>query len=174
MKKFVLILIILATFSTTQTARAQMMNFYQNQSSPATEDDKSQNLDSLVNEVMQQQGVKSKDEIDCQKLSQGQLEDIGDAWMDNHLGSSAAHEQMDKMMGGEGSESLRQAHIRMGESYLNCPGKGGGFPMMYGWGDMMNWGGLGVFGILGSLVWLVILVDLVLLGVWLWKQIQKR
>lgn len=41
--------------------------------------------------------------------------------------------------------------------------------MRYGdWGGMMEgWGTLGI------ITWLVIAVDLVLLGVWLWKQIQK-
>lgn len=45
---------------------------------------------------------------------------------------------------------------------------------MMGWnyGNMMgNWGG---FGLVASLLWFVILADLVLLGVWLWKQIQKK
>jgi len=43
---------------------------------------------------------------------------------------------------------------------------------MMGWGDgsMMNWG----FGFLGSLFWIIILIDLILLGVWLWKQIEKK
>ena len=39
--------------------------------------------------------------------------------------------------------------------------------MSYGYGGMMGGG-------LGSLVALVLLVDLVLLGVWLWKQIQNK
>lgn len=43
---------------------------------------------------------------------------------------------------------------------------------------MMQWGyGAGGnaqnFGLIGSLFWIVMLVDLVLLGFWLWKQIQK-
>ena len=41
---------------------------------------------------------------------------------------------------------------------------------------MMNYGGslpMGGFGTLGVLTWLVILIDLILLGVWLWKQIKK-
>lgn len=37
-----------------------------------------------------------------------------------------------------------------------------------GW-DMM--GGVGLFGVL---TWLVIIVDLVLVGIWLWKQISKK
>lgn len=44
---------------------------------------------------------------------------------------------------------------------------------------MMGWGSYGNmmysgFGILATIFWLVILVDLILLGIWLWKQIQKR
>lgn len=45
-------------------------------------------------------------------------------------------------------------------------------PMMgfnnYGW-SMMGGGG----GTLGAIVWLVVLVDLILVGVWLWQQIRK-
>jgi len=40
--------------------------------------------------------------------------------------------------------------------------------MGYGYGSMM--GGIGIFG---SLVGLIVLVDLVLVGIWLWKQISK-
>ena len=38
----------------------------------------------------------------------------------------------------------------------------------YGYGSMM--GGFAGFGII---TWIVITVDLVLLGIWLWKQITK-
>ncbi len=41
--------------------------------------------------------------------------------------------------------------------------------MMYGYGSMM-----GGFGSLGLLLWLVVFIDLVLVGVWLWKQISKN
>lgn len=44
--------------------------------------------------------------------------------------------------------------------------------------DYENWEGSGMmssgFGILASIFWIVILVDLILLGVWLWKQINKN
>lgn len=40
----------------------------------------------------------------------------------------------------------------------------------YGYGGMMSWG----FGVLGTIFWLIILVDLILLGIWLWKQINKK
>jgi len=42
--------------------------------------------------------------------------------------------------------------------------------MMYGYnyGDMMGAGGFGL------ITWLVIFIDLILLGIWLWKQIKKQ
>jgi len=41
--------------------------------------------------------------------------------------------------------------------------------MMWGYQNMM--GGLGV---IATIFWIVILVDLILLGFWLWKQLQKK
>lgn len=44
--------------------------------------------------------------------------------------------------------------------------------MGYGWNNMMSgWGG---FGLLVSFFWIVLLVDLILLGIWLWKKIKKE
>lgn len=40
-----------------------------------------------------------------------------------------------------------------------------------GWGYASMMGGAGS---LGFIVWLVVLVDLVLVGVWLWQQISKK
>ncbi len=41
---------------------------------------------------------------------------------------------------------------------------------------MMGYGGYGMmsgeFGLLGLITWLVIIVDLVLVGIWLWKHIK--
>lgn len=41
--------------------------------------------------------------------------------------------------------------------------------MPYGYGSMM-----GGFSSLGLITWLVVIVDLALVGVWLWKQIAKK
>lgn len=41
---------------------------------------------------------------------------------------------------------------------------------------MMGYGGYGPMagaGTFGIITWLVVIIDLVLLGVWLWKQINK-
>jgi len=36
---------------------------------------------------------------------------------------------------------------------------------------MMGYGGMGIFG---SLIAIIVLVDLVLVGIWLWQQISKK
>ena len=42
--------------------------------------------------------------------------------------------------------------------------------MGYGYGGGGMWGA----GILGIITWLVMIVDLVLLGIWLWQHISKK
>jgi len=76
-------------------------------------------------------------ETPCAQLSDEQLEAVGDYYMEQiHPGDN--HNVMDEMMGGEGSESLRQAHIFMAKRWY-C-GDSAGMGMM---GMMM---GSGVFG----------------------------
>lgn len=41
------------------------------------------------------------------------------------------------------------------------------------WGNIGLWGALGGVGTLSFLTWLVVFIDLVLLAVWLWRQINK-
>ena len=41
--------------------------------------------------------------------------------------------------------------------------------MGYGYGGMMSGA-----GVLGLVFWLVILVDLILVGIWLWQHISKK
>ena len=42
----------------------------------------------------------------------------------------------------------------------------------YSYGNMMNGAGWG-FGLIGGLFWLVAFIDLVLLGIFLWRKINK-
>jgi hypothetical protein len=89
--------------------------------------------------------------ISCDKLTDEQLEAIGEYYMEQmHPGES--HEMMDKMMGGEGSASLRQMHISMAQRlYCNEDSSGmmgGGMMGMMMGGGMMgnNMMGNGMFG----------------------------
>jgi hypothetical protein len=53
---------------------------------------------------------------ECDQLSEDQLEKIGDYYMEQmHPGE--AHEAMDELMGGEGSGTLSQMHIRMARAF---------------------------------------------------------
>jgi hypothetical protein len=73
----------------------------------------------------------------CTELSESQLEQIGDYYMEQmHPGD--AHGVMDEMMGGEGSESLKQAHVMMARRWY-C-GDNAGIGMM---GMMMGSGMMG-------------------------------
>ena len=136
----------------------------------------------------------------CSKLTESQLENLGDYLMEQiHPGQ--AHEVMDKMMGGEGSESLRLMHIAMAKRLycndindavnygtmgygvmggLGRTNYGGMINMMgydSGYGMMGNYGyGLGYLSFLNFL-YVVLLIGLVILVyLWiikLWREVFK-
>lgn len=118
--------------------------------------------------------------IPCSELNEEQLEIIGDYYMEQmHPGE--AHIKMDEMMGGEGSESLRQMHINMGIRFYCNGNTNNNYDMMdmimgrntqerdingvygYGFSWIFNW----IFII-------IVIIALVLLIVWLIKQVQKK
>lgn len=45
---------------------------------------------------------------------------------------------------------------------------------MMGWGYGNMVGGYSVFGLIGLIFYAVLFIDAILLGIWLWKQIQKK
>ena len=97
----------------------------------------------VLSEIQVSQDTISFDQIDCNKVSERQFEELGDALMEQmHPGE--VHEAMDAMMGGEGSESSKAIHVSMGRSYLRCNGVITGSPMMQAsaWRGMMQ-GALG-------------------------------
>lgn len=132
-------------------------------------------------------------QITCDTLTEEDYERLGEYYMGQMVGDSheAMNTIMERMMGKDGEE---QMHVVMGKRLSGCdtsavsPQGGAGFmpmmgmmqmmgeggnPMMgYGWNNTMgSWGG---FGFLITLFWVVILIDLILLGVWLWKKIKKE
>ncbi|MCL6096599.1 MAG: hypothetical protein M1444_02895 [Patescibacteria group bacterium] len=116
----------------------------------------------------------------------------------NHLNMN---NMMKNMMGEKGEENM---HIAMGKKLGGCfinedfsksmpysmmammgfSAKGGVNNMMgYGanvpggwdYANMMGWSGSGTwFWVLHLVTWIVVAVDLVLLGMWLWKQLKKK
>lgn len=73
----------------------------------------------IINDMMVQQGVSDMKQLDCGKIPDADFEKLGDALMER-MASHDVHEQMDAMMGGEGSASLQQMHIVMGRNWLSC------------------------------------------------------
>jgi uncharacterized membrane protein len=135
-----------------------------------------------------------KSRASCSQLTDEQLELIGDYYMEQmHPGE--AHEVMDEMMGGEGSESLRQMHIKLarafycGEQSAMSPGvmdvmmgRGNGamgssglenregmMGIMSGYG-MMSWPTDRGFGWLWMIVWLALWIGIIWLVVWLIRK----
>ncbi len=86
-------------------------------------------------------------EISCEKLTDEQLESMGDYYMEQ-MHPREAHEIMDNMMGGEGSKSLRQVHINMAKRLYCNDNLYIGYGMMGSGGmmEMMNMLGGGMMG----------------------------
>ncbi len=180
MKKLITFLILIFALAQIFAARAnaQMMGFTDTQAT-----------NSEI-KIQQQEEQKGKDllakltnkSISCQELTDANFEKIGEYFMGQSIGDTSRHitmnNRMKSMVGDSGEE---QVHITWGKRGSNCDAsavvasnpRGGVLPMMGFYNSMMNWnGGWGVFGILCVVFWLVVFVDLVLLGIWLWKQIQ--
>ncbi|HLC97410.1 MAG TPA: SHOCT domain-containing protein [Candidatus Nanoarchaeia archaeon] len=117
-------------------------------------------------------------EVRCNELTEEQLEAIGDYYMEQmHPGE--AHELMDEMMGGKGSESLKQMHIQMAKK-LYCKEDVGG---MMGSGGMMNMIGNNMMGnyplyygynSFWNMLRLIFLIGVIALIIWLIYKFTKK
>ena len=141
-------------------------------------------VEGVLTNIMESQNIADKSEIDCAKIADEQFEDMGEAVMSLMHPNEEEHGLMDKMMGGEGSESLTQAHIVMGQRYIGCSSDQVDGNMMGNYMNMMSSGGMmgigfksmmggfggswlfnlfglviGIFFILGIAVFLKILLD---------------
>lgn len=115
--------------------------------------------------------------VACSELSDGQLEEIGEYYLEQmHPGE--AHEFMHQRMGlVEGSEAEEKFHISLAKT-MYCGELSAGM-MGSGMGGMMGaYYGAGNLANLAGVLWLVILillaVALSLLIVWLYRQIRRK
>ncbi len=120
------------------------------QPSLATSDDAhAASPDAVVQEILTVHNVLSPELLDCEAILPEEWEALGEAVMQRMFGNNTdQHDTMDRMMGGEGSTSLRAMHERMGRMYLNCTDDDFGSGMMMG--GMMNMMGGGPMGMMGS------------------------
>lgn len=126
---------------TTRTAHAQMgsmMGLDNKETEVGADEGHAESVEVVLQDILLSQGVLTVQELDLSSVSDDEWERLGDAVMElQHPGE--AHEVMDRMMGGEGSESLRLMHINMGQAYLGYGSSNYGAGMMMG-GSMMEYG----------------------------------
>lgn len=138
MNKTISILAILAVFTLgffASPAKAQMgmMGFGNDDTVEESQEGHVESVETVLQSILKQHNVANVQELNLKQISDDEWARLGDAVMElQHPGD--AHEAMDQMMGGEGSESLRQMHIAMGQAYL-------GYGTANGYGSgMMNYG----------------------------------
>jgi putative membrane protein len=137
-----------------------------------TDEEHGRSIDAVLADIRQEQNIGKNESINPDKVSDGLLEELGEAAMSYMIPNPRQHEWMDEMMGGEGSENLSAMHRLMGYRYLSDDGGFMGSMMMggtfgsrsSGWGSMMGSGvgrsmmGYGTMGYGGWLLWLVLIV----------------
>lgn len=138
MKKKILLLVVLGVLGATVLYGSMMggvyhgRNYYANREESEANEDK---LNSYVKTLKEKYGFNEEEKITPEKLTEIELEEIGELIMSINHPNEAEHEFMDKMMGGEGSETLKSMHKLMAINYL----KGYGYGMMNGMhGSMMG------------------------------------
>ncbi len=182
MKRLLLITILLLTLMLmpSVTFAQGMMGNWTGSPSGASSDNQTAQEEAEGKAILDK--LQSK-QLDCKGLIDDNFEKLGDYFMGQMVGSS--HSAMDKIMTQMvGEEGNTKMHIAMGKRLSGCDpnaassSQGYGFlPMMWmmtGGGRMGGWNGFGDFGILTFLFWLAAFVDLILVGIWLWKQIQMK
>ena len=77
-------------------------------------------LEDVLKEIRTSQGIGRDDGVDCAEVTDGQLEELGEALMSIMHPDPEQHALIDRMMGGEGSPMLTSMHRMMGARYLGC------------------------------------------------------
>lgn len=141
MKRFFILGLLIIVFGVyTPRASAQMGSMMGSDETITESSEHGQPIEEVLRTILSSHGVNQIQDLDCIKVTDDEFEKLGDSFMEEqHPGQ--AHEAMDEMMGGEGSESLRTMHINMGQGYLGCGSKSG-----YGMGSFSMMGGGGMMG----------------------------
>ena len=124
MKKTIFTLLV-ASFFLAGAASAQMgmtNNYGQNNAAAVQSNQtvgQASAIDAVLQDIYKSQNISDQSKISCAVVTDGQFEKLGDAVMGYGI-TEAQHTAMENMMGGEGSATLKQAHINIGRSYIGC------------------------------------------------------
>ncbi len=178
----ILVVTLLLMGSLFSHANAQMMMFGTPSVTPNPTEVQQQQQDEAQGKQLFDQ--LQNNQTTCKKLTDSDFEKIGEYSMSQMFGgNTAAHiamnQRIQQMHGDTGEE---QMHIQIGKSVTNCNTtnnqQGGVTGMMGNWGgwtgSMMGGNWFGAFGVFAFLFWLVGFIDLILLGIFLWKRIGRK
>lgn len=195
MKKIIISLFVASALLVGASFAGASMMQNQNSTTVTTQQAPTPTIASVLQDIYTSQNITSPTPIDCSKVTDTQFEKLGDAYMGNGI-TEAQHTVMENMMGGEGSATVKQAHISMGRAYVGC---WAGYntqmrpmmSMMNGGasnnnsinynprGGMMGWssvgdGSYGVFSIFHWITMILVWVLLILGILFLWKHIKAQ
>jgi hypothetical protein len=193
MKKIISLLFATGFFLVVAPAFAQGSMMMGN-TATTTQQTTSPAIDAALQDIYKTQSISSQSQIICSKVTDNQYEKLGDASMGAGI-TEQQHTVMENMMGGEGSATVKQAHINMGRSYLGCWANYNSAPSMGMMGNigaqsgfmndghprsgmMGGFGGIGGMyrgfawfgGITTILVWSVLILSIISLLKWLKKN----
>lgn len=103
-------------FAGTAFAQGMMGNW---QGGTSTIQSSDANISTALQDIYKSQNITSQSQVSCSKVTDDQFEKLGDASMGYGI-TEQQHTAMENMMGGEGSATVKQAHINMGRAYLGC------------------------------------------------------
>jgi len=101
-------------------------------------------IQQVIDKIRMTQGLDAEEEIDCQEVTDMQLEELGDTIMSARYPEQEDYQFMVRIMGGKGSETLKVMYRMMGVRRLGCGldgmmGRWDGMGMNKGMGcGMMN------------------------------------
>lgn len=183
MVKYLLVLIVFSLFLIpfrSASAQMGMMDLLDDREIQEDKEAHRENLDQVLADILVSQDVETINKIDCNNIQNSHLERLGEASMSLMHPDPDVHQRMDEMMGGEDSETLRAAHINMGNRFLGCTtqikGRGwNGFMGMMSMGGVGTWGGMntGLFGfhwLFGLTTWVLGNVLLIVLIRYFWRK----
>src|SRR5258708_1865751 len=123
-KKILLFIVICITiFLFIQFSRQIFSKIYNNKTNAIplqtqTELQYNQKLSSITSDILKSQNITSLNQLDCKKIADSQLINIGGIFMDMMFGNEHVRKQIDDA---NGLQNATQAYLQIGKYYLECP-----------------------------------------------------